>query len=277
MLYFSRAANTFNNCLSSVPGLYIVQRETNYPRISSCAVKRKPCAPVAVRNQLSRITYLLEIHSYICHRIPDVDSLNMLTPPHLWGGWTRLTPAGFIQDDSWLVSAWRMGGRAPSLLLPLRCFPPEHLHCKQEQTPSSSSEWRDNSLLLSASAKGDGYLARMKIKDGIKFYKNTEEETPNVPCLFCQLELLRLPFPGRARCIHNSHSHLQKWKGCWWEAGQMDALLCSSCVSKNLSTSINSEKYIGSFLQTRITLFNSAIINIFAVYESWNFLQFYLF
>lgn len=154
-----------------------MQRETNYPHISSCAVKRKPCAPVAVRNQLSWITYLLEIHSYICHRIPDVDSLNMLTPPHLWGGWTWLTPAGFIQDASWLVSAWRMGERASGgvLLLPLRCFPPEHLHCKQEQTPSSSSEWRDNSLLLSASAKGDGYLALMKIKDRIKSYRTQKK------------------------------------------------------------------------------------------------------
>ena len=146
--------------------MYIMQRETNYPHVSSCAVKRKLCAPVAVRNQLSWITYLLEMHSYISHRTPDVDSLNMFAPPHLWGGWMWLTPAGFIQDDSWLVSAWRMGERASRgvLPLPLHCLLPEHLHCKREQTPPSSSKWRDNSLLLSASAKGDGYLAQMKNK-----------------------------------------------------------------------------------------------------------------
>lgn len=32
--------------------IYIMQREANYPHISSFEVKRKPCAPVAVRNQL---------------------------------------------------------------------------------------------------------------------------------------------------------------------------------------------------------------------------------
>lgn len=57
-------------------------------------------------------------------------------------------------------------------------------------------------------------------------------------------------------------------------------ILCSVLpvfqISK-FSTSIYSEKNIGSFLQTRITLFNSATMNILAVYESWNFLQFYLF
>lgn len=59
-----------------------------------------------------------------------------------------------------------------------------------------------------------------------KILQNTEE-TSNIPCLFYQL-----PFPDHAQCIHSWHSHLWSRKGYWWEAGQMDGLLCSSCFSK---------------------------------------------
>lgn len=64
-----------------------------------------------------------------------------------------------------------MGERASQgeLPLPWHSAPPEHLSSKQEVTLSPCSEWRENSLLLSTSAKGDGYLAPVKVRDRIKF------------------------------------------------------------------------------------------------------------
>lgn len=61
------------------------------------------------------------------------------------------------------------------LPLPLHFLPPVHFYCKRERTPSLSSAWRDNSLLLSASAKGDGFGAQMKVKDRIKFYRTQKK------------------------------------------------------------------------------------------------------
>lgn len=148
-LYFSRAANTFNNYLSSVHELYIYHAKKN--QLPTYQVPWRESHVLLLLFQLSWITYVLEMHSCISHQTPGVDILNIFAWLDLWGGWTCLTPAGFTWDDSWLLSAWGMAERASQgeLALPWHWSPPEHLPSEQELTPSPCSEWRHNSLLLS--------------------------------------------------------------------------------------------------------------------------------
>lgn len=80
---------------------------------------------------------------------------------------------------SWVYLRWllaskctRNGGKSISgWTSPAMAFVPSKVSpSKQELTPSPCSEWRDHSLLLSTSAKGDGYFEPMKVKGRIKFY-----------------------------------------------------------------------------------------------------------
>lgn len=165
-----------------------------------------------------------------------------------------------------------MGERASQgeLSLPWLLSPPQHLPAKHELTPSPCSEWRDSSFPVSTSAKGDGYLAQMKVRDRVEFYRTHQKHQIHPVCsarrsywghpFLTMLSVFTAATPT-FRAGRVTGGRLGRWTFCF-------VLPVFQTGSFTFSKSVYCEKSIDSFLQTRLILFTSTKIIILAVYDS---------